>query len=203
MPVITKLVAGKRDPSRVNLFLDGKFGFSLSADKVITLHLKINQQLTVAELQELQLISKEERLFAKILNYLSYRPHSRREIELRLKWYLVDHDSPRLIIDSLLLRLENLGYLNDRAFAEWFVRSRMSHRPRSARHLLSELLTKGLDRELAREVVTKLSDDETTLKTLIAKHHFQDSVKLTAYLSRLGFSYDLIRQKIDEASVKK
>jgi regulatory protein len=196
MPIITRLAAGKRDPSRVNVYIDGKFVFSLSADQVLRRSLHQDTELSDQEVQDLHSLSAEEKLFTKILNYLSYRPRSRREVKLRLTTYLKDHDNPQPVTDSMLARLDKLGYLDDLAFASWFVDSRASARPRSLRHLRSELFSKGLSREIIDKALSDYNE-EIALQHLVAKKRGMDPTKLKSYLARLGFPYDLIRSTID------
>ena len=109
MPIITRLKAGQRDPTRVNLYLDDQFAFSLSAEVVISQSLKVGLNLTTLELTTLRSMGEEERLLAKILNFLSYRPRSRREVEDRLKKYLYKQDNQATTIASILERLEKLN----------------------------------------------------------------------------------------------
>ena len=144
MPIITRLQAGKRDQSRVNLFVDGKFEFSLPAEVVLKESLRVDLNLTELELNSLRGMGDDEKLFAKILNFLSYRPRSKREIENRLKRYLYKEDNQQETISKIIARLEELSYIDDLAFATWFVESRMSNNPRSSRHLTSELMEKEL-----------------------------------------------------------
>lgn len=197
MPIITKLQAGKRDPTRVNLFLDGKFAFSLSADEVISQALKKGQELSEKFLTSLSSLSQEEKLFQKILNFLSYRPRSRREVELRLAKYLLNHEHRQTLIDSTLERLEALGYLDDLAFANWFVDSRTDNRPRSLRHLRSELMSKGLSRQVIDQALANY-DELTALKLLLTKKSTSSKDKLRIFLARRGFPFDLIKKVLDD-----
>jgi len=197
MPVVTKLQAGKRDPSRVNLYLDHQFAFSISADFIISAKLKTGASIAESEIAKLKSLAKEEKLLSKILNYLSFRPRSTKEVEVRLKHYLVDHSHPSPIIQNILDRLTNLGYLDDRAFAIWFVQSRLKHRPRSTRHLTYELSAKGVSHAIINEVLTTQADDHAALLALITKKKDLPKDKLIAYLQRRGFSYSLISAVID------
>lgn len=192
MPVITRLVAGKRDPSRVNLYLEGKFAFALSVDEVLGRSLKVGQELTEQLIQSLKNLSVEEKIYAKILNYLSYRPRSQSEVEQRLRRYLLGHDNQAAVIAQIIARLTKNGYLDDLAFATWFVESRNTNRPRSRVHLTAELMGKGVSRELIQQVLLAHTDDEEVIRQLIAKKRGMDEDKLKNYLLRRGFSYQLI-----------
>jgi len=196
MPVITRLTAGKRDPTRVNLYFDGKFEFALPMEIVLKQSLKVNLTLTQLELSTLRSMGSEEKLFSKILNFLSYRPRSRKEIVDRLKRYLYKQDNKDITIVGIIEILEELGYIDDEVFATWFVESRMGHNPRSARYLTSELMQKGIDRSVITSVVSQLSNNTQALTVLLDKKSHLEEHKLIAYLSRRGFSYQEIKTAI-------
>jgi len=196
MPTITRLVAGKRNPSRVNVYLDGSFSFTLSAEEVIKRTLKFGLELTDEKVEELQGLGSQEKLFGKIINFLSYRPRSRRELTDRLKKYLKDHPDSDPVIASILARLEKLGYLDDHKFAAWFVESRQTSRPRSTRHLRSELFKKGIDKDIIDQILVGQDNDEQAIQALIKKKSSLPREKLIAYLARRGFSYDLIKKSL-------
>lgn len=192
MPILTRLVAGKRHPSRVNVFVDGKFSFSLSAEEVISQHLKPGQNLTEEKLLSLYKLGSSEKILGKILNFLSYRPRSEKEVVDRLKKYQVEVGE----ISNLLAKLRSLGYLDDLAFAKWFVASRRSSKPRSTRHLSSELYAKGIGRDIIAEVLADKSADKTALIELIAKKRGVEQGKLIAFLLRRGFSYEDVKSAL-------
>ena len=192
MPVITRAVAGKRDPTRVNLFIDGKFALSLSADEFISRHLARGIELTAEQLEELKKLGGNEKLFGKILNFISYRPRSVREVVDRLKKY----DADPIEIPTLIDKLKDLGYLDDYAFAQWFVEARRASGTRSSRHIESELYGKGISREIIKEVLSDRSLDREALTALIAKKRSLPREKLLGYLMRKGFSYDQIKSAL-------
>ena len=196
MPVITRITAGKRNQARANIYVDGEFALALSIDEVVKRHLKKGVELTVTELNDLVRVDKEDKLYAKILNFLSFRPHSVREVRDRARHYLKD-DSPE-VVTALISRLTRGGYLDDRAFATWFVASRKEHRPRSRRQLASELAGKGIPREIVDEVLGTHADESAAIQAVIAKKRNLDDTHLMAYLARRGFSYETIRTALAE-----
>src|SRR3990172_716848 len=80
MNQITDIVQQKKDPKRVNIFLDGKFAFGISLESKIVNHLKIGEQLTAEKVQNLIFSDQVERLYDKAIKFLSYRPRSEKEI---------------------------------------------------------------------------------------------------------------------------
>jgi regulatory protein len=193
---VTALKQGLRDPSRVNVFLNGKFAFSMSAEEVITRHLHVGQLLSESEVSSLTHVSDQEKVFGKIVNFISFRPRSVKEIKDRLYTYLGPDDEETKA--NVMAKLDKLGYLNDREFAKWFVESRQSHRPRSYRHLASELYAKGLDKSVIQEALQSGADERDALRQLIEKKQGMERDKLISYLARRGFSWELIKAEVDK-----
>ena len=85
-------------------------------------------------------------------------------------------------------------------FAQQWVQWRLNTTQRSRRQLYAELLQKHINRELIDEVLNEVSEEDelTQLKDLINRKHRQypDQQKLIAFLARKGYSYDLIKQAL-------
>jgi regulatory protein len=195
MSVVTRLVAGKRNPNRVNVYLDDKFAFALSLDEVVKRGLTKGTDLKEQDIGELLQNDLEDRMYMKALNYLSYRPRSTKEVHDKLyKYGLRD----KAVIKRVVSRLQANGHLDDESFARWFTESRSTHRPRSARHLAAELSQKGVDRDVINMVVRAENNDEGAIQQLIAKKSSLSREKLIAYLARRGFTFDLIRRELDK-----
>ena len=73
---ITDLKQGVKNPDRVNVFVDGKFSFSLDLSQVVDFHLKIGQTLTDQELKELKHASEYGKLYGRTLEWVLTRPRS-------------------------------------------------------------------------------------------------------------------------------
>lgn len=194
MPTVTKLSQGIRDPERVNVFLDGKYALSLSAEEVIKRGLKSGTVLSLPAVDTLKSVSSDEKVFAKVINFISFRPRSVKEVKDRLYTYIgPDEEDAK---NALIARLEKLGYLNDLEFARWFAQSRRANRPRSIRQLASELYAKGVPKEIISQVLGEGGDDHEAIRTLIAKKSGLAPDKLIAYLARKGFSWEIIKEEL-------
>lgn len=197
MSTITRLVAGKKNQSRVNIYCDGSFAFALSLDEVVKRSLKKGQDLTEEQIAELKNLDDFATTYAKILNYLSFRPRSQYEVVTKLKKMGKSDD----LIKSICAKLTEKNYLSDLSFAQWFVESRRSNRPRSTIHLTAELKSHGISAELIRQVLDP-SIDEEAITQVIYKKIKLPKPKLVAYLARRGFGYALIQSKLDELGIK-
>ena len=202
---ITDLKQGVKNPDRVNVFVDGKFSFSLDLSQVVDFHLKIGQTLTDQELKELKHASEYGKLYGRTLEWVLTRPRSIRETRdhLRLKRFQKKLDYTDADIEEIIGRLVAKNYLNDRHFAEWFIENRFVKKGVSPRRLEQELAKKGIDRTLIDELLSSSTRDEASeIKKVIAKKSNKyNAEKLLAYLVRQGFSYDLSKELIAESTI--
>ncbi len=200
MPIITRLVQGKKNPNRVNLYLDNQFALALSIDKVGERDLKKGLELTEAQIDDLKDTDETDYIYAKLLNFLSYRPRTIKEVRDRLYKYDVRDATKQ---DVLVNKLKSQGYLDDSSFASWFIASRNTHRPRSTRLLKSELKSKGVSEEIIQAVLTQITPESETIHRLLTKKlglgrtlAQPERQKLLAYLSRQGFAWDKIAEVV-------
>ncbi|MBQ3294677.1 RecX family transcriptional regulator [Candidatus Saccharibacteria bacterium] len=201
---ITDLKQGVKNPNRVNVFVDGKFSFSLDLSQVVDFHLKIGQTLSPEKLTELQHASAYGKLYDRTLEWVLTRPRSVKEARdhLRLKRFQKHLDYTDADIEEIIAKLAAKNYLNDRTFTTWYIENRFVKKGISRRRLEQELTAKGIDRSLIAESLTDSSRDEATeIKKVIAKKSTRyDAEKLLAYLVRQGFSYELSRELIAEST---
>ncbi|MDO4573258.1 MAG: RecX family transcriptional regulator [Clostridia bacterium] len=77
------------------------------------------------------------------LKFLSYRARTAREVERHLD----ERQFGEVEIYETVERLKELGLIDDRAFAEEFIRTRLAAKPLSRRRLYEQLLSHELERE--------------------------------------------------------
>ena len=80
MPIITSLRGAMRDANRVNVFLDGKFSFSLTVSELADAKLSQGQTLSDIEVEKLKSQSGIGKLYQQTLEYCFSRPHSKKEV---------------------------------------------------------------------------------------------------------------------------
>ncbi len=93
---------------------------------------------------------------AYALDLLALRP--RTVLELRTR--LAGKGYPRQIIDDLVERCLRIGYLNDRAFAEYWIEGRCQSHPCGPARLRLELRQKGVDTQMATSVLAAVLPPE-------------------------------------------
>jgi regulatory protein len=81
------------------------------------------------------------------VGYLGTRPRTRWETERRLR----RAGTPQPVIDEVVERLGELGYVDDAAFARWWGEQRDRHAPRGMRMIEAELRQHGVPRDVIEE----------------------------------------------------
>lgn len=195
---ITKLKQGVRDENRVNVFVDGKFVFSLDISQVVDFKLKVGQEISKEELSELEKASEFGKLYQRTLEWVLIRPRSERETYDYLKKKTFEKRLDENYIGSIIEKLEDKKYLDDLKFAEWYVENRFVKKGVSRRRLEVELVKKGISREIINQVFSESErNDETEILKIIEKKRAKyDDEKLIQYLVRQGFSYELVRDLV-------
>lgn len=194
MNKITAIKEQKKNKSRVSIFIDDEYSFSLT--KFTAAWLKVGQELTHKQIAELKARDENEVLLQKAINFISYRPRSIQETRYRLKKYGCDPTSE----ENIITNLQDNHLLDDAKFAEIWVENRSEFRPRSKYVLRIELLKKGISNEIIKEVLEDFNDlDQATraAKQQARKYQMLEwkdfRKKLNAFLSRRGFSYSTIQ----------
>jgi regulatory protein len=101
------------------------------------------------------------------LRLLSARPRTRAELRQALLRKEIEED----VADQVLSRLDEVGLINDAAFADLWVRSRHTHQGLGRRALAVELRRKGVDDDTAAEAVATVDTEaeETRARQLVQK----------------------------------
>jgi len=199
MSVITALTGQKRNPNRLNVYLDGVFAFGL--DSAVASTLKIGQTLSAEMITSLQQQDGISQAKAGAVNLISRRPRSVAEVEQNLQ----KKGFEAFVIEQTVVQLQDVGLLDDEAFARYWVEQREAFKPRSHLALRQELQQKGVNRAII-EAVLRDVDQTAAAQRAAAKqarrytHLTEDEFrnKLGGFLQRRGFHYEIIKQVIDE-----
>jgi len=196
---ITAIRAGRGRGKRVNVFLDGKFAFSLEAEVAVTEGLQAGQELSAGEIEALARSDHFHRCLNAALHYLSYRPRSESEIRGRLQRRGFDGDS----VEAVIARLKEQGLIDDMAFAQFWRDNRQSFSPRSRWLTRRELRQKGVASDIIDQVVDAVDDANSAYRAALSKARslplsdYQSfRRRLGEYLKRRGFGYEVINQAI-------
>jgi regulatory protein len=197
---ITALKIQKRNKNRVNVYLDGHYSFSLVSHLAVPL--RRGQALSDEEIAHLQGEDEFHRVYERAAKLIAHRPRSEVEVRRRMERQGVEPD----LVERVVERLVTVGLINDLEFAQLWVENRETFRPRSRRMLRYELRRKGLDEGTISQALAQV-DEEQSAKRLALEHSRRLShldwptfrQKLTGYLARRGYPYDITRSAVEEA----
>lgn len=147
-----------------------------------------------------------EKTMARAFRLLAAKP--RGVIQLRERLLEKADES---IVEQVINRLLELGYLNDESFASSFARSRLTMKPLGKTRLRQDLKRQQLDNqtvEQALETAYEEQSEESLIDRTIEKRlrlkgapaTREESKKLFDYLLRRGFGYELVLRKIRTVS---
>jgi regulatory protein len=198
MSTVTALEIQKRNKERVNVYLDGEYAFSLAA--IEAARLRKGQALTEAEISELRSRDDVNRAVDYAARFLSYRPRSTAEI----RQHLTGKQLEPAAIDSAIERMTDLGYLDDRAFARFWLENRNAFKPRGPAALRYELRQKGVSDQIIAAVLEDIDVDDAAYraawqraKRLRGRSQEEFRQKLGSFLQRRGFGFGTSRDVIE------
>lgn len=196
--VITALEVQPKNKERVNVYLNGEYAFSLSL--IEAARLRKGQQLAEDQIAALKGEDDVLRAVDRAARFLAYRPRSVQEVRRNLEEKGVAPE----VVEAALERLGTMGYLDDRAFARFWVQNRNEFKPLSPRALRYELRQKGVSTEIIDEVLESLDRDDLAYRAAMSrvnrlrgtsKQVFRQ--KLSTFLQQRGFGYPAIRDVVE------
>lgn len=205
----------QKNKKRFNIYLDQKFAFPLSAEELVKSGLEIGQEISEKDIRILRYQDIKNKLYERVLRFLSYRPRSEKEVRDYADRKLVPTKSRgssarsagttaenAKIIDEIIGKLKKQELINDQEFAEWWLEQRSRFRPRGKIALKIELKQKGVDREIIEKIINQQVDELALAKKAIKKK-VKGEQKISQSLARRGFSWETIRKVLAEISKKR
>lgn len=198
---ITALEVQQRNKERVNVYIDGEFAFGLNIMDAAALHK--GQELSEKDITRLQYGDDVVKAVDRAVNFLKYRPRSRQEVRQNLIQKAITPDA----IEAALARLDALGYLDDTAFARFWVENRNTFKPRSPMALRMELRQKGVADTIINEVVAAVDAEDAAYRAAQQNlHRYRNHTpqdfqrKLGGMLQRRGFGYETVREVLQRVT---
>jgi regulatory protein len=195
---ISALSVQKRNPNRVNVYLDGEFAFGLA--RIVAAWLHVGQEIDDARITQLKAEDEFEVAYQRALRLIEYR--QRTETEIRQN--LTRNQVPEPLQDAVVARLKESRLLDDAAFTQSWIENRAELRPRSRRALAFELHQRGVDRSIIDESLEKIDDEEMAYQAALRRApKFKDlewpefRLKMYRFLAQRGFNYETCREAID------
>lgn len=146
-----------------------------------------------------------EKYLNSVIRLLTLRPRTEKEITD----YLKKKKTPDDIIEKIISKCRDYGFINDKKFAQEWIRSRMNYKLKSKRVVKMELHQKGISKDEVEDVLSntdqeindleqakKLASQRITRYKNLPKNEIHR--KLGGFLGRRGFDWDTIKRTIDD-----
>lgn len=182
------------------LYIDGEFAFKVDTEVLLSMRIDVGDEITDEKLHELTKNSDTKRAKDKAMWLISYRDYARGELIEK-----VAKDSSKEAALKAVERLEELGLVNDEKYAKRYAHDLLFIKHLSPVGAVRKLTEKGINRDLAREVVEKLDCDiDENIRIIIekkyAKNLFDEKGRRRCVngLMRLGYSYGDIKSAMHQ-----
>lgn len=191
MPEITGV---RERRGRARVFVDGEFWAEIDANVALERGLYEGAALTCEELDEARVAGERALAMSRAFNFLAYRSRSEKEVRDRLVRYGYGGDT----VDSVLGRLEELGYLDDAGFARTAAREKA--RKYGPRRVSADLMRGGVKGEIAQaaleEAFQEHSERDVAREAVARRYNTSEGSDAQArrvygFLMRRGFSADV------------
>ncbi len=203
---ITKIEGQKHNPSRKNIYIDGEFALGISAETLLRFGLRTGDEIGEQKLKALHAAEELQGAQRAALQLLARRPRTEKEIRERLR----EKEFGEEEIDQAVASLRSSGFLDDEAFARAFIQDQLSVRPKGPLAIKRRLLLLGVKKETIDRVLNEAFQErslndvalDVAMKFLRKISHNDPRSKrekLAGFLSRRGFSWDVIAEVMNKA----
>lgn len=200
--VITKIERQKKNHERHSVFIDGAFAFGIGETDL--LYYKLSEGAEISEERLAYIV--DQVIYTKALDkamvYLSYKARTTREIKDRLS----REDYGSAVVERVMDTLAKYHYVDDEKYTVDYIQSRIRISGYGTYRIKQELWKKGITGQAVDSVLVGMSPDELSAakKMLEKKLRYHDPEDLdrrerkrcSDYLSRRGFSYDIIKKAL-------
>lgn len=202
MKKITKIEAQKT-PDRVSIYINNEFAFGLSQIVRYEYNLKTNMTLDDSTIEELKDRDQLEKTKSYALYLLTYGDNTEKTLKDKLLMKGFSEDN---IIDAIDY-CKSYGYIDDKSYAERFIRDKVNLNKYGSKKIKSQLIEKGISKDLIEDVLDLDGDLEyENAKNLAAKklssYKNLDSIvikrRLSGFLYRRGYDFSIINKVLRE-----
>lgn len=198
---------GKRG-ERVAVSIEDLYTFELSAE-LVRHHALAEGDTLSADMQRRLLVENElDEAKDVALNYLSYKPRTKTEVERRLR----RDDYREVVIDEVVTYLEEREYIDDKTYARLFAEERFTSKGYGPYRVEQDLRKRGVAAEAIEDALAEVYDSESMREEALRQAEKRwprlsgesdtrkRKKKLYDFLARRGFPFEIVRAVVDRVS---
>ncbi len=195
MSEITAIEPQKRDKTRCNIYVDGRFCCGLTLEAAIKHRLKTGMQIDKEFLGKLQLETDKNTALEKALTHISATMKTERQIRdfLKAKGYT------EAVLDYVTDKMREYGFLDDYAYCKAYI---SSARSKGAKLIKSELIKRGAEKNALERAMSEYEENIDEARVVAEKYlkhkekTKQNRYKAERYLISRGYSYDTAKSAL-------
>lgn len=190
----------KKRGNKYNIELSNNIVLSLYTDTIIEFNLLKPREISGLELKKINDYNNFIECYNKALRFINIRYRTKKELYDKL-------DYPKNIVDKVIEKLEDNGYINNNKYIESFINDSIKYSNKGPILIKQELLSKGIDKELIDIYLNKIDSNIWINKGINLANKKVNSNKLLSskllsvnisnYLMSKGYMRDTINIVID------
>ncbi|GEL78156.1 recombination regulator RecX [Tenuibacillus multivorans] len=208
---ISKITTQKKNKNRFNIFISkngaDEYAFSVHEDILIRHYLRKDMELSDEQIKELKEQDAIYQYYTLSINYLSYRMRAKSEIIQ----YLKEKEASDEAIEVVIKKLEEEKLVNDLAFSQAYVRTKMNTTSKGPNKIRQELMQKKIPQSYIDKALTEYKTEieadkvigmmEKKLSGSRKKSYKQQMMQLKQSLMQKGFTQEAIEMASQEVDV--
>ncbi|WP_099203238.1 regulatory protein RecX [Miniphocaeibacter massiliensis] len=202
--MIIKEIIFKDTLNFFEIITDTDYSYFADCNLYNDLNLSVGMVLSEKLIKSLEAFTEKQKLISKILNYISYRNRTEKEIYDRLKKETNDEH----VIENVIYYLKSITLIDDINFAKSFYDNKRRLNNWSSKKILYELKFKGINNFDLNEYFDDVYDvDYSNAKFFIDKKinswtkkydKYKLKSKMYSFLTQKGFDYNIVNSIIEE-----
>ncbi len=191
MAIITSIIKQKKG-DRVNVFIDGEFYCGLEYLTALKYSLKEGLEIETEDLDTIQIQSERQNAIDKAFEYATryFKP------ERKVREHLKDKGYVKELIDEIIYKLKDYGYVDDEKYAMEYVL--INAERKGVNRIRADLICSGISEQFINSALEELDSQYSAClkfaKRYANSHNPLDKNKLFRHLCAKGFSFDDIKR---------
>ncbi len=193
----------QKNKNRVNIYVDDVFSIGIAEELRFKHKLEVGMEVDDDFIKDVLQSEEQNKVINYALNLLSYRQRSEKEMYNALK----RKNFEDYYIKNAMNYCRENRYLDDKTFTESFIRDKINLSKFGPERIRYELILKGIPKNIIDDLLILDYDEQyesamnLALKKLSSyKKDDRNSIyrKLSGFLQRKGYSYDIISKVMKE-----
>ena len=204
-PKIIQNITTIRNSSNCRIYFNDSDFLIFNRDLVLKYNLTKAKQITQELLTSISAEQRKYNVKQAAYNYSTAKPRTRAQIRQKLKLKEFSHDEISYALDFLA----DYNLIDDRKYAENFIKSAIDRKHQGKRRLEAELMRRGVDREIIRAAIESETSGVDMLETARAAAEKKIRINshkpiekrrnsLRDYLLRQGFPAEIVIRLVKE-----